>query len=301
MHTDAVGNLPSGLAGPVQLELARAEERMPGVHALPGGARYELKWDGYRMASIRTGDGVRLWSRQGKDLTDRFPDVREALQAQLDIDCVLDGEIVVWTGEKLDFGQLQLRLVTSPAKARKLVAERPASFVVFDVLSVNGVDLRSQRWTTRHRRLELLAASWTPPLQVSPVTADPAEAREWLAAFGHTGIEGLVVKGAASRYEPGKRSWIKWKTRETIDVICGAVTGSLRRPEVVVAGRYRGKDLEVVGRTVPLNDHQAAELAALLKPAGARHPWPDEIGSGRWDGKKARDSGSCNEPQSNCA
>jgi hypothetical protein len=46
MHTDAVGNLPPGLAGPVQLELARAEERMPGVHALPGGSRYELKWDG---------------------------------------------------------------------------------------------------------------------------------------------------------------------------------------------------------------------------------------------------------------
>lgn len=81
------------------------------------------------MASIRTATEVRLWSRQGKDLTDRFPDVQAALQAQLDIDCVLDGEIMVWTGEKLDFGQLQLRLVTSPAKARKLVAERPASFV----------------------------------------------------------------------------------------------------------------------------------------------------------------------------
>jgi ATP-dependent DNA ligase len=82
------------------------------------------------MASIRTGDGVRLWSRQGKDLTSRFLDVQAALRAQLTIDCVLDGEIVVWTGEKLDFAQLQLRLVTSPAKARKLVADRPASFVV---------------------------------------------------------------------------------------------------------------------------------------------------------------------------
>jgi hypothetical protein len=78
------------------------------------------------------------------------------------------------------------------------------------------------------------------------------------------------------------------KTRETVDVICGAVTGSLTRPEVVVAGRYRGKDLEVVGRTVPLNDHQAAELAGLLKAAGAQHPWPDEIGSGRWDGKNSK-------------
>jgi ATP-dependent DNA ligase len=221
------------------------------------------------MASIRTADGVRLWSRQGKDLTSRFPDVQAALQVQLNIDCVLDGEIVVWTGEKLDFGQLQLRLVTSPAKARNMVAEWPASFVVFDVLSVNGVDLRSQRWTTRRRRLDLLAETWAPPLQVSPVTEDPDEAREWLSAFSHTGVEGLVVKGAGKRYEPGKRSWIKVKTRESIELICGAVTGSLARPEVVVAGRYRGKTLEVVGRTAPLNDHQAAELATLLKPAGA--------------------------------
>jgi len=63
------------------------------------------------------------------------------------------------------------------------------------------------------------------------------------------------------------------------------VTGSLQRPEVVVAGRYRGDDLEVVGRTVPLTDQQAAELAKLLTPAGPEHPWPDEIGSGRWGGK----------------
>jgi hypothetical protein len=62
---------PAGLLGPVGLELARAVEQLPGPHGMPGGARYELKWDGYRMASIRTGDGyrmVRLWSRQGPHL-----------------------------------------------------------------------------------------------------------------------------------------------------------------------------------------------------------------------------------------
>lgn len=71
-------------------------------------------------------------------------------------------------------------------------------------------------------------------------------------------------------------------------MIVGAVTGSIDRPEVVVCGRYRGSVLEIVGRTVPLNPTQAAELAAMLKPAGARHPWPDEIGAGYWgrDAKK---------------
>jgi ATP-dependent DNA ligase len=95
------------------------------------------------------------------------------------------------------------------------------------------------------------------------------------------GVEGLVVKGAASRYTPGRReAWGKFKQRETIEVIVGAVTGSINQPEVAVCGRYRGRELEIVGRTVPLSPTQAAELAAALKPAGVRHPWPDEIGPG---------------------
>jgi hypothetical protein len=72
------------------------------------------------------------------------------------------------------------------------------------------------------------------------------------------------------------------KHRDTIEVIVGAMTGSIERPEVVVCGRYRVSDLEIIGQTVPLNPAQAAELARALKPAGVRHPWPDEIGAGHW-------------------
>jgi ATP-dependent DNA ligase len=70
---------------------------------------------------------------------------------------------------------------------------------------------------------------------------------------------------------------VKVKYRDTVEAIVGAVTGSLNSPEVLVVGRYRGKELEVVGRTVVLKPDQAAAVAGLLKPAGARHPWPDEI------------------------
>ncbi|WP_328988840.1 hypothetical protein OG394_21690 [Kribbella sp. NBC_01245] len=66
------------------------------------------------------------------------------------------------------------------------------------------------------------------------------------------------------------------------------MTGSLARPEAVIAGRYRGQVLEVVGRTVPLKDAQAADLAKVLKPAGPSHPWPDEIASHRWGGRDNR-------------
>jgi ATP-dependent DNA ligase len=166
------------------------------------------------------------------------------------------------------------------------VPAKPASFVVFDVLAVDSVDIRPMRWTARRGRLESLAENWRPPLQVSPATDDPDEAREWLAAFKSSGIEGLVVKGASSRYHPGRRDWVKVKYRDTVEAIVGAVTGSLEDPDVLIVGRYRGKVLEVVGRTVPLKPAQAAAMGPLLKPAGARHPWPDQISTHWGQGSK---------------
>jgi len=63
------------------------------------------------------------------------------------------------------------------------------------------------------------------------------------------------------------------------------VTGSLRRPEVLIVGRYRGKMLEVVGRTVKLTAAQSEVIGELLKQAGTKHPWPDEL-STRWGTSK---------------
>jgi hypothetical protein len=60
-------------------------------------------------------------------------------------------------------------------------------------------------------------------------------------------------------------------------VIIGGVLGPITRPDVVIAGLYRGNDLVIVGRTVPLHPRQAAELGKLLQPAKPGHPWPDEI------------------------
>jgi ATP-dependent DNA ligase len=103
--------------------------------------------------------------------------------------------------------------------------------------------------------LEQLASSWSPPLQLTPVTSDIDEAREWFEVLpAALGVEGLVAKGGASRYTPGRRdAWIKVKHRETREVIVGGVLGSLARPEVVIAGLYTADgELVNIGRTVPL-------------------------------------------------
>ena len=65
--------LPAELTGPVELELAKAVTSPPGPHALPGGTRWELKWDGFRAAVVRGPDTVRIWSRNKTDMTLNFP------------------------------------------------------------------------------------------------------------------------------------------------------------------------------------------------------------------------------------
>jgi hypothetical protein len=75
------------------------------------------------------------------------------------------------------------------------------------------------------------------------------------------------------------------KRRPTEEVVVGGVLGPIDQPEVVIAGRHRGGELVMVGRSVPLNARQSAELGAVLRPARRGHPWPDEITSYRWGGK----------------
>jgi ATP-dependent DNA ligase len=275
--------LPPDLAGPVPVALAKPVRAIPQPHALPGGCRYEPKWDGYRLVIVRGAQGTRLWSKQGRDLTGRFPDVAAAAVAQVPAGTVVDGEVVIWNGSRLDFDLLQRRMVGSARALAGLVVEHPASYVAFDLLATAGRDLRGHPLSRRRAELEALAEGWAPPLQVSPATDDPEEARRWFDDFRAAGVEGLVAKGASTRYAPGRRDWLKVKSWETTEVVAGGVIGSLEHPSQLVAGLYRDGELVVVGRTSPLSPRQAEELAAVLTPAGD-DPWPGRIGTGRFGG-----------------
>ncbi|TFV48893.1 ATP-dependent DNA ligase [Blastococcus sp. TF02A-35] len=276
--------LPPELSGPVAVQLAKPVRAIPQPAALAGGCRYEPKWDGYRLVIVRDRSSTRLWSKQGRDLTDRFPDVAAAALAQVPAGSVVDGEVVIWNGERLDFGLLQRRMVTAAGRIAAQVSAAPASYVAFDLLASGGEDLRGRTLTRRRAALEAMAGRWAPPLQLSPVTADLDEAQQWFTDFRPAGIEGLVVKGAATRYAPGRRDWLKVKSWETTEVLAGGVIGPVERPSQLVAGRYRDGELVVVGRTSPLSPQQSAELAAVLRPAGDHHPWPERIGTGRFGG-----------------
>ena len=89
---------------PQAVMLARAAERPPEGRALRGGVVYEPKWDGYRALVFVTDNGVRIQSRRGAELTRAFPDVAAAARRQVPAGIVLDGELVVWGRDGLDFG-----------------------------------------------------------------------------------------------------------------------------------------------------------------------------------------------------
>lgn len=281
------GPLPVGLRGPVDVALAAAQPVVP--TGKPGTWVYEIKWDGFRCAAVTGPNGARLWSRQGKNLTGHFPDVAAAVAAQVPPGTVLDGEVVIWNGHRLDFDLLQQRLVNGPARVRSLAAGAPASYAVFDVLAVAGHDVRNAPLTQRRALLDDVAEPWTPPLQLSPVTSDVGVAQQWAQDYRPAGIEGLMAKAAIGRYRPGRRDWVKVKTRETVEVIVGAVIGPMARPDQVVAGRYRADgDLVMVGRSVPLSRAQASSLAQVLTAPDGEHPWPDEIAATRFGGGREK-------------
>src|SRR5438132_6629050 len=114
------------------------------VDSLPEGAGflYEPKWDGFRAIVFRGDDDVYIQSRDLRPLDRYFPELHDVLLERLPAGCVVDGEIVIVTPHGLDFDALQLRLHPAASRVAKLARESPASFVAFDLLALDGRDLR---------------------------------------------------------------------------------------------------------------------------------------------------------------
>lgn len=269
--------------GPPELALARGVSSIPEPGALPGGCRYEPKWDGYRLAIVRSEDSTVIFSRQGKDLTRYFPDLEYAAEDDIPPGYIVDGEAVIWTKDRLNFEALQQRMTSKKADLLALVRERPASFVAFDLLQVAGTDTRGLAFQDRRDLLEELVSWWEPPLDLSPVTDNFDKATAWFEAMPASGIEGLVVKGNSQEYTGGERIWLKVKHRDTLDVVCAAVTGSMDRPTTIIAGLPINGKLWIVGRSTTLKATASKSLGRLLSPPVAGHPWPAEVRSAAID------------------
>lgn len=194
----------------------------------------EWKWDGIRAQIVRRGGSAYLWSRGEELITDRFPDLSAAWAALPD-GCVLDGEVLAFAeGAPLPFAVLQRRIGRQKLSA-KILAEAPAAFMAYDLLEVEGGDLREEPLRARRARLVELLSGRSERLSISPEVTAPswAELRALRSGSRERGVEGLMLKRWTSPYLGGRPrgAWWKWKIEPyAIDaVLVYAQPGSGRR------------------------------------------------------------------------
>ncbi len=186
----------------------------------------EWKWDGVRVQAVHARGESRLYSRTGDDVTGAFPEVADALE----IPAVLDGELLVRgnhqggeSGGAASFNALQQRLGRKTVP-KAMLAEYPAFVRLYDVLILDGEDLRELPWEVRRARLEALMPRLpSDRFDLSPVIeADNFEhLAELRAGARDAAIEGLMLKRRDSPYVAGRKTglWYKWK-RDPLLVDC---------------------------------------------------------------------------------
>jgi DNA ligase-1 len=172
----------------------------------------EWKWDGIRAMAVRVGSEVRLYSRDGNDISRTFPEISAAMQ----VDAVLDGELLVRGADGIgSFNALQQRLGRKTVSARML-ADYPVFLRCYDLLFDGREDVREAPLTERRARLQRVVAALDPArFDLSPdlEAGSLAQLAELRAAPPDPAIEGLMLKRRDSPYVPGRRAglWYKWK------------------------------------------------------------------------------------------
>src|SRR5688500_16564803 len=152
--------------------LAKSVKEIPDPSAYDHGAHpgllYEPKWDGFRCLVFKDGDTVHLASRNTKPLTRYFPEVVAAMQTTLPERCVLDGELIVVRGERLDFEVLQERIHPAKSRIDMLARETPASYVAFDLLALGDESYVEVPLALRRVALEAALERVPAPVHLTP-------------------------------------------------------------------------------------------------------------------------------------
>jgi bifunctional non-homologous end joining protein LigD len=273
----------------------------PAEHPPPGpGWAWELKWDGIRALAYARGGALRLFTRNGNEVSRRYPELAPLARA-LDIDAVLDGEIVALdrTGRP-SFELLQQRMHVEDAGAiRRFVQEVPVVYMLFDLLWLDGASTMHEPYERRRKLLaglELHGPSWQkPPHEVGDGHATLQVSKDFE-------LEGVVAKRLDSIYEPGQRSraWVKVKhTLQQEFVVGGWLGGEGSRAGTIgslLIGYYEGEgdarvlryaarvgsglrshDLEYLERALESRARATSPFGAGVPPRGARFVEPDLV------------------------
>ncbi len=282
------------LRPPLEPMLARSQP------AIPPGMAYEPKWDGFRCLVFRDNDEVSLISRNGRDLSMYFPEVVQAVLENTPPRCVLDGELVVVAGDRLDFVRLTERIHPAQKRIDLLSTTTPASLVCWDLLALDDTDLTGRPFTERRERLERVLANAEPPVHLTPITTDIEVARVWFTRFEGAGLDGVVAKPLDGPYQPGQRAMVKVKhAREADVVVAGWREHKNSTPERPLLGSLQlglydeAGALHFVGVAAAFPEARRAELAAQFAPVTlpegeGEHPWRAFEVEGRRPGMVSR-------------
>lgn len=259
---------------------------------IPPGMHYEAKWDGFRALVFRDGDEVEIGSRTAKPLTRYFPELPPALRAYLPRRCVIDGEIVIARGGRLDFEALLERIHPAESRVRMLAEHTPAAFVAFDLLALEDRSLLDTPLNERRPLLTRALRDAADPVFLAPATQDVALARQWFQQYEGAGLDGVIAKRLTLLYRPDERLMVKIKHERTADCVLagfryhksGPVVGSLLLGLYDQAGRLQHVG---VSASFPMRRRQdlVTELEPLRMDSVEGHPWAE------WEDEAAHASG----------
>jgi len=227
--------LPKARLDFIQPMLAKTTDQLPTGE----GWLYELKLDGYRTLVVKKRGATTLFSRRGNDFNSRFPGIAEAF-AFLPDNTIVDGEVVA----------LDRRGMPSFSALQNFGPRRESIyFYAFDLLAYQGTDLRKLSLSERRSLLEERALQgMRDPVRLSEVfKVSPGQL---IAAAKKTGLEGVIAKRSASRYESGERSgaWLKYKTNKGQELVIGGYKPGTIVFDYLLAGYYEGKDLIFIAK-----------------------------------------------------
>ena len=259
---------------------------------LPEGEwAYEPKWDGFR--AVAWSAPIRLDSRNHKTLLRYFPELKPSLEV-LPRGTVVDGEVVVVTGDRLDFDALQNRLHPAESRVNMLAGETPADLVAFDIVALRGKDLRPAPFADRRAALAGLIPGLEERWHLTPSTIDRVVAARWFDDFEAAGCDGIVAKRLDGPYVEEKREMVKVKHRRTVDCVVGGYRVHKDGEGIgsILLGLYDGPDLHFIGHCSGFPDHDRKALLAQFDKIRTDDSFgpQEEVrrpgGESRWSGEK---------------
>ncbi|WP_415853514.1 ATP-dependent DNA ligase [Sinomonas sp. G460-2] len=268
----------TAIAPPYGPMLAKPVKKLP-----IGEYLYEPKWDGFRSIVWRSGDRVEIGSRNALPMTRYFPELVEAIVANVPDHSVIDGEIVLVdpdSGDRLNFDALQQRIHPAASRIAKLSAATPASFVAFDLLALGQINYVERPFRERRAALEEAFKDAKPPIYLTQATKDPALALEWFSTFEGAGLDGVIAKPLGEPYAEDKRVMSKLKHERTADCVLAGYRLYKDEPDAIgslLLGLYDAQGrLNSVGVIGAFPMARRKELFEELQPLVTTfdgHPW----------------------------